>query len=182
MSHPSLLTVGQMAKRFKLARTTLLYYECIGLLVPLNRSAANYRLYDSTDVERLKKIKLYRLAGITLSQIIPLVESKHSDGQVLFRKDVLETRLEHINDEIAALRIQQSIIVSLINDESVRKKSRLMSKETWVDILQKAGLDESGMSEWHRQFEQSAPETHQDFLESLGLEPREIIDIRTRSK
>ena len=44
------LTVGRLARRFGLARSTLLYYDRIGVLRPSARSAAGYRLYDAGDV------------------------------------------------------------------------------------------------------------------------------------
>ena len=50
--------------------------------------------------------------------------------------------------------------------------------ETWVNILRKSGLDDEGMTNWHKEFERNAPEAHQDFLEGLGLPVEEIQNIR----
>lgn len=38
------------------------------------------------------------------------------------------------------------------------------------------------MHNWHRQFERLEPAAHQEFLESLGIEPDEIRKIRERFK
>ena len=48
-----MLTVSQLARLCGLSRTTLLYYESIGLLPPASRSNANYRRYSAEDLERL---------------------------------------------------------------------------------------------------------------------------------
>src|SRR5574344_1987818 len=50
---PDMHTIGQIAKRFALSRSTLLYYDTIGLLSPSGRSQANYRLYTDNDVRRM---------------------------------------------------------------------------------------------------------------------------------
>jgi len=50
------LTVTRLARACGLSRTTVLYYESIGLLKPGLRSAGNYRLYSEKDLERLRQI------------------------------------------------------------------------------------------------------------------------------
>ncbi len=40
-----MITIGRLARRFGLSRSTLLYYDSIGLLSPSTRSAKDYRLY-----------------------------------------------------------------------------------------------------------------------------------------
>jgi DNA-binding transcriptional MerR regulator len=62
-------TVGKLAKEFGLSRTTLLYYDEIGLLVPTERSASNYRLYSESDRTRLANICRFRETGLSLLEI-----------------------------------------------------------------------------------------------------------------
>ena len=45
-------TITRLAKQFKLSRSTLLYYDRIGLLRPSGRSPSNYRLYTGSDRQR----------------------------------------------------------------------------------------------------------------------------------
>ncbi|MEN8133472.1 MAG: MerR family DNA-binding transcriptional regulator [Pseudomonadota bacterium] len=47
-----MFTIGQIGKRFGISRSTLLYYDAIGLLRPSGRSTANYRLYTEDDMLR----------------------------------------------------------------------------------------------------------------------------------
>jgi len=170
-------TVSKLAQRFGLSRSTLLYYDRIGLLRPSGRSPGDYRLYDDEDCERLEQICQLRQTGLSLKQIGQLLDGKESAPQ-----HILKQRLAELNQEINQLRQQQQAIVRLLGDPSLVHGTRIMTRERWVAILETAGLDEAGRLRWHRQFERQAPEAHQDFLESLGFSPAEIKRIRAASR
>jgi DNA-binding transcriptional MerR regulator len=169
-------TIGQLSKRFGLSRSTLLYYDSIGLLPASTRSASGYRLYTETALQRMLQVQTYREAGLPLETIQKLLSSS-TDSTV-----VLERHLQDLNAEISRLRQQQQVIIHLLNSPTALQSSRTMSKQRWVEMLRAAGLDEDGMQKWHAEFEQRSPEAHQDFLESLGIEAEEIKSIRQRSK
>lgn len=172
-----MFTIGQVAKKYTLSRSTLIYYDTIGLLSPSARSPSNYRLYSSSDVKKMERIVLFRSAGLPLDAIATLLENESDDLDT-----VLENRLFAINAEIQALRQQQKIILKLLEVESAIKDTRVMTKDAWVALLEAAGLDEAGMWKWHAEFEKTAPEAHQDFLESIGIDDEEIEAIRTWAK
>ena len=168
-------SISAIAGKFGLSRSTLLYYDKIGLLTPAARSGADYRIYSERDYQLMEEISRLRNAGITLSVIKKLVGGGGSR-----RTEILHRRLKDINDEISRLRRQQNFILNLLNDQALLKSTRVLTKEKWIKYLQKAGLDEAGMERWHREFESSSPEAHQDFLESLGLASHEIAQIRKK--
>lgn len=178
-------TVGRLGKRVGLSRSALLYYDEIGLLSPSARSGANYRLYSDADVARLERIMLYRDAGLPLEAIAELLPI---DG--VSAAAVLERHLRAVNEEIARLRQQQRVVSRLLGDTrltggngaSGKAMGKAMSKAQWVALLASTGLDEAGMDRWHREFEKMSPEAHQDFLESLGIAPQEIAQIRAFSR
>ncbi len=166
-------TIGQIAKRFSISRSTLLYYDSIGILRPTRRSGSNYRLYCEDDIERMGRISLFRKAGLSLASISSLLDQQDDNLSL-----PLERRLSAINGEIQALRDQQKVILKILESDHPRRRSRVITKEIWVSLLASAGLDEDGMRAWHIEFEQTAPEAHQDFLESIGVESQEITVIR----
>jgi DNA-binding transcriptional MerR regulator len=172
-----MFTIGQLAKKYSLSRSALIYYDSIGILRPSGRSESNYRLYSESDLEKLDRVLLFRSAGLPLDSIALLLEKEGSELD-----STLEQRLNSINGEIQALRNQQKVILKILEIENLQKNSRVLTKELWVSILQAAGLDDAGMKNWHIEFEKSSPEGHQDFLESLGLEKDEIAAIRDWSK
>lgn len=166
-------TIRALARRHGLSRTTLLYYDRIGLLRPATRGANGYRLYSTEDGERLAQICRFRAAGLPLARIRALQGG--AGGAVA---EALERRLDELNRELAALRRQQQVVVELLARASARRSSRILTKTAWVRLLARAGLDEEGRDRWHREFERLAPEAHQDFLESLGLAPEQIAYVR----
>ena len=166
-------TIGQLAKQFKLSRSSLLYYDKIGLLRPSGRSQANYRLYTQNDLERLSQISVYKEAGLSLTSIDEILSSSSNK-----MADLLEKRLASLNIEMNRIRKQQQLIVLLLGEDSLLRSSRVMNKAQWVDILKASGMDEEAMRQWHIEFERSLPEAHKDFLESLGIESKEIATIR----
>jgi DNA-binding transcriptional MerR regulator len=172
-------TVTQLARRCGLSRTTLLYYESIGLLQPAERTAGNYRCYGEPDLARLWQICAYRDAGLKLSDIRALMGRKGSDAS-----KVLENRLLEIDQEIAALRAHQQSIFKLLEHKALRqrfRKDEMMTKEKWVSIMHSTGFTEEQMMAWHTEFERSAPAEHQEFLEFLHIPAEEIAAIRQRS-
>ncbi|RKZ49134.1 MAG: MerR family transcriptional regulator [Candidatus Parabeggiatoa sp. nov. 3] len=171
-------TIGQVSKRFGLSRSTLLYYDSIGLLVPQLRSSSNYRLYSDKDIQRMEFISLYRKTGLPLDVIAKILTSQKETFAA-----VLEKQLNQLNQEISQLRNQQQLIVKLLenNQKFKFKNTRVMNKERWVGLLRATGLDEALMQKWHVEFEKMSPDLHQDFLESLGISVDEIALIRKNS-
>lgn len=141
------------------------------------RTDANYRVYTNKDYERLQRICSLRSTGISLDHIREVIDSDKTAVT-----GILQKRIDQINNEIQNLRFQQNIIVKLLGDEGLLKSTRIVTKDMWVGLLKSVGLDEKGMRNWHIEFEQSMPEAHQDFLESLGLYAEEISNIRKWSK
>ncbi len=172
-----MLTIGQVAKKYSLSRSTLIYYDSKGILKPSGRSISNYRLYSENDLKLVERILLFRSAGLSVESIQHILDSKYGQVEI-----ALENRLSKINMEIHALRTQQNLILQLIGHDRLSSISRVMNKATWVAILDRAGLDDNGKRTWHKEFETIAPEAHQDFLESIGIESDEITSIRKWSK
>ena len=172
-----MFTIGQVAKKYSLSRSALIYYDSIGVLTPSGRSESNYRLYSEADLKKMDRIQLFRSAGLSLDSIELLLEKENSELD-----STLEGRLLTINSEIQKLRNQQKVILNILENETLARDTRLMTKEVWVSILKAAGLDDAGMKNWHIEFERTSPEAHQDFLESLGIEKDEVAAIRDWSR
>ncbi len=176
-----MITVGKLASRFALSRSTLLYYDRIGLLSPSARSAAGYRQYSEADVERMEAIHLYRRAGLGLADIRRVLDR---GGDTVHR--ALEARLLELDGEIEGLRCQQRLILELVRGGAgggrLGQGGKRLDKAGWVAILAASGLDEAAQWRWHAEFERLAPEAHGEFLESLGIEAKEAARIRKRSR
>ena len=74
---PALLKIQEVAAETGLTPRSIRYYEEVGLLEPAARSEGAYRLYDESDLERLRTIKELRdEAGFSLAQIGQLLEDE----------------------------------------------------------------------------------------------------------
>jgi DNA-binding transcriptional MerR regulator len=100
------LSIGEIAKQYGLSRSTLLYYDAIGLLRPSGRSGSNYRRYTGEDSRRLRLICMYRQVGLSMAAIGKILESPQSGV-----RDILEKRLLELGKEISGLREQQHVII-----------------------------------------------------------------------
>ena len=173
-----MVTISSLAKASGLARSTLLYYDRLGLLKPAGRSSAGYRLYSPADQKRLEQICLYRQIGIPLGEIRKLLDASGKNVSL----EILQRRLRKLDREIANFRRQQQTIVELLKQKQLQQGVEMLNKERWVEIMRAAGLTDEDMHNWHIQFEKMEPEAHQEFLESLGIENPEIEKIRQWSR
>jgi DNA-binding transcriptional MerR regulator len=164
--------------KFNLSRSTLLYYDRIGLLKPSGRTHYNYRIYTRSEVRRLEKICLFRQAGLDLTFIAATLSTSESS-----LADILELQIDLLNQKIKDLRCQQHLIVGLLKE--IKRENfpiKVMDKQSWVRLLKSAGMDEKAMGNWHQAFERLSPDAHQHFLESLGISKDEVKAIRRWSK
>ncbi len=167
-----MLTISKLAKHAGIARSSLLYYERIGLLQPTLRGDNGYRWYGPDEVARLESIMAYRSYGIAIEKIGELLD-RNSKAQA----DILKEHFQQLELEIKQLRQQQKAIIELLNlDQEVGND--MVNKERWVAIMRGAGLSDEDMTRWHQTFENMEPKEHQKFLESLGIEQAEIAQIR----
>jgi len=171
-----MLTVSRLAGTCGLSRSTVLYYESIGLLKPARRSAGNYRVYGEKDAARLLRIRLWRESGLTLEDIRALLDQPDSNASA-----ILKRRLETLSAEIERLRGHQHAIAALLGQSAFRR-SRVVTKDKLVSIMRGAGLTEADMHRFHVEFEKSAPQEHQEFLEFLHIPADEVKSIRESSR
>jgi len=172
-----MLTVTQLARQCGLSRSTVLYYESVGLLKPPSRTRAGYRSYAEKDLETLRQISVYRGAGLRLEDIRAILSQPQSNASVVLRR-----RFEELNREIERVRGHQRIIARLLQNTNLAGRAKMVTKEKWVKIMRAAGFSKDQMQRWHAEFEKSAPEEHQEFLEFLHIPAEEIQSIRELSR
>lgn len=68
------LKIGDLARDTQTKVVTIRYYEKVGLLPAPERSAGNYRSYDTAALQRLRFIRRCRDLGFTLDQVRELLE------------------------------------------------------------------------------------------------------------
>ena len=110
------MNIGQAAKASGISAKMIRYYEDIGLIGPVARTDAGYRLYAPRDIHTLGFIKRSRDMGFSVERIGELLElwrdrSRHSG-------DVKRMALEHVQilqQRIAELQGMVQTVQTLAN-------------------------------------------------------------------
>ena len=171
-------TITAVARQFGLSRSTLLYYDRIGLLSPSYRTQAEARLYSEAEVTRLARIVTFRRAGI------PLVTIKAILAAAVPAKvnRTLEARLQEIQGQIGALRSQQCFIVGLLKDAVLRGEGPARTRAQWVELLHACAFTDDDLRAWHVAMEHDEPNAHAQFLRRIGFSATEAEAVRARAR
>jgi MerR family transcriptional regulator, thiopeptide resistance regulator len=169
--------ISKLGRLCGLSRSALLYYDRIGLLKPSGRTQAGYRCYGEADRRRLERICGFRRAGLAIEEIRTILASEGKPSAA-----VLERRFHKIGEEIRTLKAQQVLLSRMLTGMAAAKCPSAVDRNLWVEMLRAAGMDDKAMARWHAEFEQRAPEAHQDFLLSLGIPEGEALEIRRWSQ
>ena len=72
------LRIGELARLVGVDAPTIRFYEAEGVLPVATRSSSSYRLYDATDVDRLRFVKQARRLGLGLGEIREIVAAREA--------------------------------------------------------------------------------------------------------
>ena len=96
MQEPKELSqIGGIAERLGVSTRTIKYYEELGLVSPENRSPGGFRLYDASDIERLRRILRLKGMGFSLAAIREFLAVRDA-AQEATRERVLAETTEHL--------------------------------------------------------------------------------------
>src|SRR5215203_5254239 len=73
------MNVGEVAELAGVTVRTLHHYDRIGLLTPSERTAAGYRRYTPSDLDRLHRVLVYRELGFPLEEVATLLDDPDAD-------------------------------------------------------------------------------------------------------
>ena len=87
-------TVGAIARLAGVTVRTLHHYDEIGLVSPVRRTGAGYRLYGRAEIERLQEVLFFRELGFGLGEIRRIVEEPgyQRAGALAHQRELLEAR------------------------------------------------------------------------------------------
>jgi MerR family transcriptional regulator, thiopeptide resistance regulator len=82
------MNVGEVAALAGVTVRTLHHYDRIGLLTPPERTAAGYRRYTASDLDRLHRILVYRELGFPLEEVATLLDDPDADPAQHLRRQL----------------------------------------------------------------------------------------------
>lgn len=129
---PALLRIQEVAAETGLTPRSIRYYEEIGLLEPAARSEGAYRLYDPSDLERLRFIRSLRDdAGFSLAQIGQLLEDEaarernrlryRTSGDQTERRALVRDAQARVDRQIVTLEEKRARLDAMIADARERR-------------------------------------------------------------
>ncbi len=115
------MTIGSFAARAGVGIETIRFYERQGLLPEPRRTAAGYRQYDVSELDRVRFIRTGQALGFTLAEIRELlalhVDSETDCADVRRRVDV---KIEAVEHKLRDLRRMKAALATLRRDCSGR--------------------------------------------------------------
>jgi DNA-binding transcriptional MerR regulator len=132
-----LLRIHEAAADVGLTARSVRYYEEMGLLRPAARSEGDYRLYDESDLERLRFIKGLRDdAGFSLGEISRLLEDEearerahaayHASADPLERLRLLSQRVASFERQAQTLRTKITRLQAMVDETEARRRRVLV--------------------------------------------------------
>ena len=109
------LLAGEVAKLLNVGVQTLHFYEREGLIPPVPRTDAGYRLYPAAVVDRLRFIKRAQALGLPLTEVREILSLADFGGSPCGRvQEALEQRLADADRRLVELRRFRRDLATLV--------------------------------------------------------------------
>jgi DNA-binding transcriptional MerR regulator len=118
----NLFGIGELARRTRLPVRTIRFYSDVGLLPPVARSAARYRIYDEGSVARLDVVRTLRDLGLDLPTVGRLLACEATIS------DVAAAQVAALDAQIRTLRLRQAVLRAAAGRDLTLKEIELMHR------------------------------------------------------
>ncbi|PSW11381.1 methyltransferase domain-containing protein [Photobacterium sanctipauli] len=128
--------ISELADMVGLSRSTLLYYEKLGLIQGL-RLENGYRTYSDKDVQRLRLLQQLHAGGLTLKECQACLEAK-IDRQLLLN------RMQQLDEEIAQKQQSRELLAAMLGETGMQAWHQSLEQtapDAHMDWLIKQGFD-----------------------------------------
>jgi len=108
--------IGDISKRLGLSADTLRYYEKIGLLKDIDRTAAGIRIYCDKDISRLKFIQRAQKMNFSLAEIKDLLQMREDPQHARIEvRELSHRKLAEIETHLQDLTTLRNELTLLVN-------------------------------------------------------------------
>lgn len=115
-----MILISQLSKKTETPIHTIRYYEKYGLFKGKKDNSVksnNYTWYDDEVIDKLELIKEAKVIGFSLSEIKTLIDAWHNKRfSIEKKKEILERKMEEIDQKITHLRSMKKLIRQGIKD------------------------------------------------------------------
>ena len=130
------MTIKQVCQRYGLTQDTLRYYEKIGVIPPVHRSASGIRDYDEHDLGWVENAVCLRSAGVPVESIAEYVKLYQAgDETFAARRDLLSHVLADLTEQRSQLDAAIQKLTYKVNRSEAAVRTGVLSwtKETETD-------------------------------------------------
>ncbi|MFQ2125611.1 MerR family transcriptional regulator [Aeromonas jandaei] len=147
------MKISELARRCGLARSTLLYYEKLGVIAG-TRAANGYRHYDDEDLQRLQMVQALQAGGLSLKQCLACLAGE-------LEQATLEARIRELDDELARMQRARDLLADL------------------AGLRQRSGEE---FKAWQLQLQREAPEAYFAWVMKQGFSEKDRYHLQWLSK
>ncbi|MFF0865739.1 MerR family transcriptional regulator [Nonomuraea sp. NPDC003560] len=122
MDGGTLYTIGDLARRTGLPVRTIRFYSDRGIVPPVERSPAGYRLYDAAAAARLDLVRTLRDLGVDLVTVRKVVDRELTLAQVA------AAHAEALAVRIRTLRMRRAVLTAVARRGSGPEEMELMHR------------------------------------------------------
>lgn len=99
------MTIKEVSEQFDLSKDTLRYYERVGMIPPVTRTAGGIRDYQGEDLAWVELVKCMRSAGLTVEALIEYVKLfRIGDETIPARLQLLQEQRELLAEQKAQIQ------------------------------------------------------------------------------
>ncbi len=94
------MTIKEVSEKYAVSQDTLRYYERIGLIPPVARTAGGIRNYTESDIGWVETAVCMRNAGVPIEALIEYVKL-YQEGDATFeaRRQLLQEQYDHLEEQ-----------------------------------------------------------------------------------
>ena len=138
-----MMTAGVLAKKTNVPLYTVRHYTRIGLLTPHRNTQNGYKIYNPSDVTRLRFIISAKNLGFTLSEINHILdEANYGNSPCPMVRKIIVKHLEENKKKIKELQNLQKKMEKAVNDWEKMQDS-VPDGESVCNLIESVGEIES---------------------------------------
>lgn len=157
-----MVSISRVSKVVGVARSTLLYYERIGIVIPERNPDNGYRDYSQKDIDTLLLVRQLQQVGFSLKESVEVMEGT-------LDPDIIRKRYQTLEQQIESMIMAKGVLKTLLG--------RATGETSAGDDFDSRGRN------WHAECERKGADAHSAWLQRLGFSEKESLYIRwvTRS-
>ncbi len=131
MNMAELKNINEVGKMLNLTSRTIRYYEQLRMITTFRESRTSPRRLDEENIERLRKIRFLRKLGLTLDEIIEIIDSDEKAAELITGKiAAMKAEINSMVERINLLREVVTVAENGGNIYSVEKRLDNLYEET----------------------------------------------------